>query len=239
MTIKLLSLNIENHRHLPLVTGLLEKEKPEVICLQEIQEPDFELFKKRFGWEGFFVPMLTHRRDKDHKEELAKQGIAYFTALHLLKKEIVYYVGSGTAPKQKAFNDIDRVLVLGVVEKEGKKYTTATTHFTRDDNGGLVNEEQRRDVQRLLQLLQQKELVLCGDFNAPRGREIFLTLNKQLKDNIPPKIKTTLDQNLHKAGALPYVVDYVWSTPKYSVQKVRIIDGVSDHMAIVAEIEHQ
>lgn len=233
----MLSLNIENHQHLPLVTALLEREKPEVICLQEVQEPDFEMFKKRFGWRGFFVPMITSKRNMEGTEKSVKLGIAYYTTLTLRKKEMLFYVGSGTAPKQKVPNDADRVLVIGTVEKEGKKYTIATTHFTRDDNGGKVNQEQRRDVKQLLQLLQQKgELVLCGDFNAPRSREIFNTLSLQLKDNIPPEVQSTLDPRLHKAGPLPYVVDYVWSTPKYQVTKVKVINGVSDHLAIVAEI---
>ena len=43
MVLKLLSLNIERDKHLPKVVVLLKKEKPEVICLQEVQEPDFEM----------------------------------------------------------------------------------------------------------------------------------------------------------------------------------------------------
>ena len=239
VSIKLLSLNIEDYKHLPRVTALLEREKPEVVCLQEMQEPDFKIFKRKFGFNGFFVPMVTYLRDKESKQKLVRQGVAYYTTLTLLKKESYFYVGSGTAPRQNVPNDADRVLVIGIVEKEGKEYTIATTHFTRDDDG-TVNEEQRRDLKQLLRLLKQKgELVLCGDFNAPRGKEISNILNLHLKDNIPSKIKTTLDPKLHKAGPLPYVVDYIWSTPQYTVRKVGIIDGVSDHMAIVAEIEQK
>lgn len=238
MALKLLSLNIENHQHLPLVTALLEQEKPEVICLQEIQEPDFEMFKKRFGFTGFFVPMITHRRNKEiAKEKLVRQGIAFYATLPLLKCEYFFYSGKGNSPSYTEPNSFDRALVLGVVEKEGKKYNITTTHFTWADDGG-VNEEQRQDLKRLLQLLQQQgELVLCGDFNAPRGREIFTMLNSHLKDNIPAEIKTTLDQNLHRAGPLPYVVDYLWSTPTYLVRNVKVISGVSDHMAVLGEIE--
>ena len=128
-------------------------------------------------------------------------------------------------------------MVSGMVEKEGETYTIATTHFTWADDGG-VNEEQRRDLKQLLKLLRQRgELVLCGDFNAPRGREIFTILSSYLKDNVPPEVQTTLDPKLHRAGALPYVVDYLWSTPKYKATKVKVVSGVSDHMAIVANIE--
>ncbi len=238
MALKLLSLNIERDNHLPRVISLIEKEKPEVICLQEIQEPDFEMLKNKFGWQGFFATMMTYKRISEGMETAVKQGNALFTKLNLLKTESFYYFGKGDAPFYKEYNSIDRILVVGLFEKEGKQYTIATTHFTRDEDGGKVNQEQRRDVQQLLKLLQQKgELVLCGDFNAPRGREIFKTLSLHLKDNIPPEIKTTLDPRLHKAGPLPYVVDYVWSTPKYKVRDIKVVSGVSDHMAIVAEID--
>ena len=237
MTLKLLSLNIERDKHIPNVIALIEKERPEVICLQEVQEPDFEMLKKRFDFQGFFVSMMTYKRIVAGKETLIKQGNVIFTTLNLLKAESSFYFGKGNSPLYKGYNTIDRVLVVGLVEKNKKKYTLTTTHFTRADDGG-VNDEQRRDLKKLLKLVEQQgELVLCGDFNAPRGREIFDTISKQLKDNIPPQIKTTLDPKIHKAGPLPYVVDFLWSTSHYSVQNVRIIDGVSDHMAILAEIE--
>ena len=237
MTIKLLSLNIERDKHIPNVIALIEKEKPEVICLQEVQEPDFEMLKKRFDFQGIFVSMMTYKRISAGKQTLVKQGNIIFTTLNLLKTESFFYFGKGNSPPYKGSNSCDRVLMASIIEKNGKEYRVTTTHFTWADDGG-VNEKQRRDVKKLEELLQQKgEMILCGDFNAPRGREIFAVLNHYLKDNIPPHIKTTLDPKIHHAGPLPYVVDYIWSTPKYSVRNVRVVDGVSDHMAILAEIE--
>lgn len=239
MAVKILSLNIERDKHLPEVIALLEKENPEAVCLQEVHEPDFEMLKKKFGFNGFFAPMLVYPRLIDGEEKLVRQGNALYTYLTLLKAESVPYFGKGKAPPYPGHNVIDRILVSGIIAKEGKEYHIATTHFTWAGDGG-VNEEQRRDIKQLLNLiLQKKELVLCGDFNAPRGGEIFALLERYLKDNIPSDIKTTLDPALHQAGPLPHVVDYMWSTPQYSVQKVRVIGGVSDHMAIVAEIDKE
>ena len=238
MTLKILSLNIERENHISKVIALVEKEKPEVICLQEVQEPDFELLKKKIGINGFFTPTLMYPRLIEGKKVLVRQGNAFYTTLPLLKKESFNYFRNGTSlPQEIEPNAINRALVIGLVEKDKVQYTIATTHFTWAGHGG-VNQEQRRDVKELLKLLQQqREIILCGDFNAPRGGEIFTTLKQYLKDNIPAHITTTLDPTLHRAGPLPYVVDYMWSTPHYSVQKVRVVNGVSDHMAIVAEIK--
>lgn len=238
MALKLLSLNIERENHIPKVISLLEKEKPEVVCLQEVHEPDFELLKEKFGFNGFFAPMLTYPRLIGGKKKLVKQGNALFTTLNLVKAESYFYFGKGNAPLYTTKpNGVDRVLVVSAVEKNGKKYTVAVTHFTWANDGG-VNGEQRRDLQKLLKLLQQRgELLLCGDFNSPRGGEIYKTLSNYLKDNIPLKIKTTIDPHLHKAGPLQLVVDHLWSTPSYEVKNVKVCPGVSDHQAIIAEIE--
>lgn len=236
MALKLLSLNIEREKHLPKLIKLLEKERPEVVCLQEVQEPDFEVLKKKFRYQGFFVPMLTYWRSLD-KQKLVRQGIAFYTTLPLLKSESCFYFGEGKAPKYKEQNSIDRVLVLGQVEKEGKKYTIAVTHFTWA-NDGSTNPEQLRDVQRLLENIKMNgEMILCGDFNSPRGGEIHKRLSKYLKDNIPVQVKTTIDPQLHHAGALQLVVDHLWSTPSYEVRNVKVCSGVSDHQAVIAEIE--
>ncbi len=239
MALKMLSLNIERDNHLPKVLALLEKEKPEVICLQEVHEPDFELLKKKFGFKGFFAPMLTYPRSTAEGKKLVKQGNAFFTILNLVNAESFFYCGKGNAPLYQSHepNGIDRVLIIGTVEKQGKKYTIGITHFTWA-NDGLTNAEQKRDLKRLLDYIKKHdELVLCGDFNSPRGGEIHQELSKHLRDNIPLEIKTTIDPQLHRAGPLQLVVDHLWSTPSYKVRNIKFCSGVSDHQAIIAEIE--
>ena len=131
MALKILSLNIERENHLPKVIALLEKEKPEVVCLQEIHEPDFEMLKKKFGFRGFFAPMLIYPRHIDSKKNMVRQGNAFFTTLPLLKAESFIYFGNGEPlPEEYEPNAIDRVMSVGRVEKDGKNYTIATTHFT-------------------------------------------------------------------------------------------------------------
>jgi hypothetical protein len=86
------------------------------------------------------------------------------------------------------------------------------------------------------------EFVLGGDFNAPRGGEMFSVLSSAYTDNIPLQYKTSLDLTLHRAARErgpqlgDKMVDGLFSTPAYSVSDVRLVDGVSDHMAVVATI---
>ncbi len=81
------------------------------------------------------------------------------------------------------------------------------------------------------------ELILCGDFNSPRGGGgIYDRLATQYRDHIPAHITTTIDGQLHRAGPLQFVVDGLFSSPEYLVNQVQVVGGLSDHMAIVAKL---
>ena len=78
--------------------------------------------------------------------------------------------------------------------------------------------------------------MLCGDFNAPRGGEIFGLLAQKYKDNVPQKYTTSIDGILHRAGPLPFMVDGLFSTPGYTVSHVEMVCGISDHCALIANV---
>ncbi len=134
-------------------------------------------------------------------------------------------------------NAANRVLVWADVQAGGEIYAVVTTHFTITERGS-VTDVQRKNLRKILKLLEaRKEFVLCGDFNAPRGREIFDTLASHYKDNIPKGVTTTLDRNLHRSTNLPeFVVDGLFTTREYKAHDVRVVSGVSDHCAIIALI---
>lgn len=220
---KLISLNIEGDKHLRQVISFLQKEKPDVICLQEVYEKDIPILS--LGKQTTFIPM---GKNKNIVGVALVSSLPHDSTHH-------FYVGEGTIPSHHAANDVDRVLVKARIYSGTKIFTIATTHFTWSADGKTTS-QQLADLARLLSFLQE-EMILCGDFNAPRGDQIYQELLKHFKDNIPANVTTTLDPQLHRAGPLPYVVDYLWTTPTYLVRNIKLVPGVSDHQAIVAEIE--
>ncbi len=56
-------------------------------------------------------------------------------------------------------------------------------------------------------------------------------------DNIPSCYTTSIDPHLHRAGALDLLVDVLFTTPKYRASDVRLVSGLSDHMAVAGNIE--
>ncbi len=240
MSLKLISVNIEGQLHLDRVIPFLKSENADVVCLQEVYEPDFAMIAQSLGMKGMFAPMTLIQHDKKTGPNIP-WGIGLLSRLPITDVNERYYYGSRGTLQVCVDNikTIYKVLLAGVLEKDGVSYTVGTTHFTWTPDG-QADEHQRRDMPALLAVLKKfPEIVFCGDFNAPRGREMFTILASRYKDNIPPEYNTSIDPKLHRDGPLQLVVDGLFSTPQYLASNVRLVTGVSDHCAIVADIYRQ
>ncbi|MDO8620294.1 MAG: endonuclease/exonuclease/phosphatase family protein [bacterium] len=242
--LKLISLNIEMDKHLPQVLPFLEREQPDVVCLQEVFEKDMELFQNTLGMRGDFVSVsIVDLKYVEgvlvHDEELAKkgpQGIAVFTKLPVHSEGVRYYHGEpGEVPRHS--RDYHRFLLWREVEKDGAHFTLGTTHFTWTPDGS-ASPEQHKDIQALFTILEEfPEVAFCGDFNAPRGGEIWGLMAKRYTDTIPLLYDSSIDPEFHRAKGLRRLVDGLFCTSGYRASEVRLVEGVSDHKAIVGFLE--
>jgi len=242
--IKFVSINIELDKHLDLVREFLEKEKPDVVCLQEVHEEDLSKFAKELEMETVFAPMSNIGKETYTEPPFFPYGVGILSALPVQKAWVEYYAGGAKEAKTRIFQGNSRQdphpLVLATVQKGNLSFMFGTTHFTWTPDGN-PDDLQRKDLKNLLNILKNiPDIVLCGDFNAPRGREVFDILAKLYKDNIPLSYTTSIDANLHRDKenmcGKPLMVDGLFTTPEYQCSNVRLQNGVSDHMAIVAEI---
>ncbi len=123
--------------------------------------------------------------------------------------------------------------------KGDQKYMVINTHFTWSAKGE-VSEEQIQDSQVFLQMLDDySDFVLCGDFNTVRGvgDSLFQTLSQRYADNVPTDVTTTIDPDYHYIGDIQIVVDGMFSSGSHRVDSVKIVGKVSDHKAVVGEVE--
>lgn len=249
--LKLISLNIERAKHFDRILPFLKEQKPDVACFQEVREPDVSLLKETMDGSGYvFAPMCHHASEGNP----AVVGICIVSRLPLRGHGVDYYRGTPDslpnallAPEQEKDDAIvaasmNCALSLVDVEKSSVVYRIATTHFLWSRKGRFST-YQREAMQKLLSLLEAKgEFVFAGDFNAPRGGEIFGMIAAKYKDNIPAHYKTSLDISLHRSGKLHpeqlgnKMVDGLFSTPQCVVSNVELPSGVSDHLAIVAYV---
>lgn len=241
-SIKLVSLNVEMSKHLGTVLSFLGTQRPDVVCIQEILENDIARFAATLdGAEYVFAPTLRHMETEGYPIV----GEAIFSRLRVVRKDAKYYVGNAdNIPELRHLEMLEKgvaamkncALVTMAVEKEGTLFTIGTTHFTWSPEGRATL-EQRINMRRFLGTIAlHEDVVFTGDFNAPRGGEIFSILADRYKDNVPARYTTSLDGNLHRAGPLSFMVDGLFSTPVYTVSNVEMVCGLSDHCALVADI---
>lgn len=238
--LKLITVNIEADLHLDLVLPYLEQEKADVVCLQEVFRQDLPLFEQATGGTAHFFPMVKLNKLYNNRYPgRGEWGVALLSHLEHGPVKTQYYKGSADQLPEDPTHPTDdnRGLIWSEFFKDSIAYRVATTHFTWSANAETTK-EQRRDFQNLAKILDtHPDWVLCGDFNAPRGTESFSWFDARLTDNVPADVQTTLDHQLHKAGALNLVVDNVFTTPQYRVlDQLQVVSGVSDHCALLAQI---
>ena len=234
-SLSLITLNVERGKHLGLVLPFLERERPDVCCIQELREPDIPRFEEALGAPCVYEPLVYH----DLEDEGTMNGIGIFSRHPMASSGTKYIFGEGRSPvryengKQETFN---RAVLYADVEKEDTTFRVGTVHFTWSPDG-KPNDEQRRDLTKLMGIIDElDELVLVGDFNAPRGGEIFSKLATRMKDNVPPIYESSIDPDLHRKKGLIHMVDGIFSTPAYAVSDVRMVCALSDHCSLSGTI---
>lgn len=248
--LKLITLNIEGNKHWADIHPFIERENPDVLCLQEIFERDAAMLRDRYGYTVHLFPMALRPFREGASEVLDPWGVALVSRLPFLDARREHYFEANSELEALGVENkrgtSHQGVVWGVVLKDDTSFTIGTTKFTWTPDG-LPNEFQDQDVLSFLRLTDRiGEMVACGDFNVPRGdaNRIYRQLTGRFKDNIPLDVKTTVDVDKHygakdpvnraKLGTL--VVDYIFSTPAYTVSEVRLESGLSDHLAVIATI---
>lgn len=251
---KLISLNIEGHRHLhQRVISFLVEQQPDVVCLQEVFGVDFPHLKHALQMDGLFVPMSMVEETSMHQSHaLGEMGVAILSNDPEAQFDQVYYVTKKEHLRNglPIFffngdpNSINRAVVWVTLpgKSNEKPITVATTHFTWSVKGSYTP-EQETDLRAMLEVTKQlPPHILCGDFNSPRipsEKNVFSQLAELYTDNIPPEYTTSLDEAWHKAGKLELMVDGLFSTPgAFKFYNTHLVSGVSDHKAVVTEIEN-
>jgi exonuclease III len=241
---KFISVNIETNLHTDTVLPFLKKENPDVVCFQELLEEEVAFYEKELNLKAVFQPTLYIHHPIYERIRGKKAGVAIFSN-NIMKSGSVFYYGS-KENQERPFEEYvleektrkNYAFVWANIKNEdGQEYKIITTHLPVTKEGESSKFQLEVAEAMLSKLAELKdEFVLCGDMNAPRGNETFSRLAAKYKDNIPLEYKTSIDQNLHRVKGIQFMVDCLFSTPNYEASNVKLVDGVSDHMAIVANI---
>jgi endonuclease/exonuclease/phosphatase family metal-dependent hydrolase len=236
-SISIVQLNIERDRHFGRIFPFLEKIKPDVLCLQELGEKDIALFEKNTGMMTCFYVPVAYQNYRGTPEVF---GLGIFSRLPVLENGAKYYHGNAEyipTFSRSDQNTVNHILAYCDIKKGDSIFRIGTTHFTWTPDGNPTD-LQRRDLPNLLKALEEMgEIVFTGDFNAPRGGEIFGELATRFVDNVPLKYTTSIDVQFHRNPEIKnMMVDGIFSTKGYSVTDVEMVCGLSDHCGLVAKV---
>ncbi len=229
-TIKILTLNTGDSMFEKEQVTFLRKNNFDLICLQEISPIKIHEYETVLEMHPYY--QMTYRRGDG-----TEVGIGILSKFPFVKKEALIY---GEKEGNLMGTDIsNRVAIMVSISpfSDGDVWNVLNTHFTWSPDG-LPNDKQRRHVRNFLQITKKYDsILLCGDFNAPRGGEIFDYIATEYNDNVPYEYTTSIDSKNHRAGHLDYMVDGIFSTKEFKVSGFKMQSDLSDHLGLIADIE--
>lgn len=247
MSVKLVSINIEGSKHLEdKVLPYIKKENPDVITLQEVFKPDVKKIEEATGMNSYFVPLASVVDQDPDIEDRHVWGLLILTRLPIVGQGHDFYHRyhqDGRLPDFYSCDNpdqMDRALAWIKVSVDGGEMIFANTHFMWSQKG-LTTPLQMKAYTEMEKIMDNLDIdVFTGDFNAPRGREIFSMLAKRYKDNMPSDLETSIDNKIHKAQEdINLMVDGLFSEQGIKITDVKVSTGVSDHKAISCLVDKE
>ncbi len=241
---KIVSLNVERNKHIPKVLSFLEEENPDVVCLQEVMEKEVEIISNELGLYKSFVAFAFLDKGWEEDANGDKWGVAILSKEKPVSINSCLYKGDGVLKNytrakwdENSHKIISRYVLLSEFKNNDESMFIGTTHFTYTPDGE-PDIFQIESLNKLLKITERYEnLFLCGDFNIPRGNELYNELKEVFVDNIPVEYDSSLDPELHRIKGLKRMIDYAWSKGCVAVENVSLKCGVSDHCAVLANVE--
>lgn len=239
--ITIVSVNIEGDNHLDRIIPFLEKLTPDVVCLQECFAADLEVLKFHHLPHSTFCSLASVLLPNSVRlSPKGEWGLAILSSHPFSHTSEDYYQKNRTSlPKldDKNPNTVNRAVQFAILNTQTLKIKIANTHFTWS-SAGQITAGQRDDFQKMLAILDNSRPdILCGDFNTPRGKQLYSLLEERYLSAVPDSISSTIDQHLHRIPDIQLVVDGVFVDKKHQIISSKVYDGVSDHTAIVTQIK--
>lgn len=235
---------MEGPKHQERITALIGRQNPDCICLQEMPEVYLGTLQS-LGYYVTYAPMMV-----EHKAEPYICGVGMATKQPVPIKVVRYFGNAGLSihrPREDEMGTVSYRYLSAAVPTAAGDIHVVTTHMLVTPDG-RENAEQNACVDALFAAVDNEPPhIFCGDFNMPRGyNKNYERFLERYTDAVPASYASSLDRTLHRMGNNPtlnepifdrYMVDYVFTQPPFVAKNVTLEFGVSDHAAVIADIE--
>ncbi len=233
MNLKVLSWNIWGGQHLPEILEFIEKERPDVIGLQEVIEDldgtnnTAKIIAEKFGYEWFFYPTYevdTARLYHLLKPRMVRMGNAILSKLPIAKTDV-----------HQLSEEKGRFAVEAVIPANGKELHFYSTHLKHTHQES--SELQDQQAQNLAEIMPKENAVLMGDFNAtPDGNPVKIVggVMKSTDAELKPTWSVYPEGcPVCKPQGLDTRLDYIFTSKDLTTGSFTIYDSKgSDHLPI-------
>jgi vancomycin resistance protein VanJ len=240
-SVKVFSANFGWHTKSPqALVDLIKSEKPDLICLQEINEDDTEaVFSK-------LAALYPHHRGRGYHVMLSRYPIRSFQGLHL---------GGGNEPQERAIIEMNgQDVVLYNISNtppwiRQQKILPFLTIPVYD------YPERPAQIKDLVRRLQKETLpvIAAGDFNLTEQSQDYHNLRAVMRDAFRTAgwglgftwphgwALNLLNQKLNGELNFPLVrLDYVWYSQHWGAKSAKVLPAIgSEHLPVGAELRMQ
>lgn len=242
---KIIQLNIWGGKLGQQVIDFLKAEKPDFVCMQEVNDlkgragykffATLEEIRKGAGMsDAFMSPTYSSR----YMERELEYGNAILSDVPFTSMETVFTRGEYMRGFDVERNDGNiRNLQVASVEIDGKQLNILNHHGHHIPGTKDGDEETMRQMRLIADTIGRLEgpVIMCGDFNlAPTSRSIAI-INEQLA-NLSSANK--LERTYNQFSVVDTVCDYIFVNDAVKVRDFRMSDElVSDHKALILEFD--
>lgn len=241
---KLMQLNCWGGKLVTQLNRLIEKEKPDIVCLQEAYHLE-ERPGSVMSPPSAFLPKTIYPYEYrgsvysiKYMHELADFGNTIISKFPFMESNIVFTRGKYFEDMESLENDYNiRNFIHTVIEYKGKKLNVITHHGHHDPKGKEGTEENTRQLNILSDYMDtlKGQIILTGDFNLHANSKSLAKINKQLI-NLPQRFNIKSTRTI--LAKRQEVIDYIFVSKDVKVKEFAVSEEiVSDHKALILEFD--
>ena len=246
---KIVQLNIWQGKLGQPIMDLLNEEKPDFVCMQEVNDlqgsSGYKFFatldeiKKEAGFDhAFMSPTYSSR----YMERELEYGNVILSRLPFKSTKTLFthgaYVRNFDVEQDGNDNDNNRNLQIASVETGGKTLNLLNHHGYWLYGTKAGNDETLRQMKIIADAARDREgpIIMCGDFNLAPDSESLGLVSKELRNlSVEYGLERTVQPLFSPVNE---VIDYIFVNDRIRVKSFAKSDKlVSDHNALIMEFE--
>ena len=249
MELKIINLNIQNkvlkkhydgNQNTQLFASIIDKEKPDVITIQEITDAYENKLKTFIPTYHFTGQNRFSKKSIWYSHFGEKNGI--ITNLNILStKTYSLSKNLNQIGKRSLLSIFPRIATVTTINKENQNFTVINTHLDHLTNIG--RKTQLTYLKQIIELNNNYPIILTGDFNFNTENENFQEFVKYMQTKNCKLVP--INERTFKPPVNPFKISYNFKTPDhifiwkdFIIESVDVIDNsFSDHKLIKIKIK--